>query len=163
MKDQKVDKKDSGLTLVELIIVMIIIFTAGAIAMPSFQRYAINSNLRSATRDLAADFASLKGRAMAENAMHRIVLNTAQNTYDLQQCANPGSPCGAWNVLQTKNLSLYGSDIVFNAASTTVTNYTFQTRGTVSMGTIVMNNGRGSSGTITVNITGRTSVSLAIQ
>jgi prepilin-type N-terminal cleavage/methylation domain-containing protein len=156
-----------GLTLLELIVVLIIVLTASVIALPAFQMYSINSNLRSATRELASDFASLKGRALAENRMCQITLNVPQNSYTLEQCTNEGSPCGGWNAFQAeqpvKNLSTYGSDIVFDAAQTSTSTYILQTRGTVSEGTIVMQNSRRSTATININPTGRTIVSFSMQ
>jgi hypothetical protein len=127
------------------------------------QRYAINGNLKTATRDISSDFARLKESAMAEMRMYQMQINTGSNTVTLQQCNAQGSPCaGLWTPTQVKNLSGYANDIVFDA-STAPTNYTFQTRGTVNMGTIVLRNSRNSTATIRINITGRTNVQFNMQ
>jgi len=151
-----------GYTLMELLITMVLIAIVGLIAVPSFQRIAINSNLKTAVRDMAADFALYKERAVAESRMYRIVLNTGGGTYDIQQCGATGSVCGGYNSIQVKNLSQYASDIIFGSG-TTATSYTFQPRGTVSWGTIVVRNSRNSTGTIAINATGRTNVQFNLQ
>jgi prepilin-type N-terminal cleavage/methylation domain-containing protein len=167
--DRKRNKKDKGrdngggFTLMELIITMAIIAIVAFIAVPSFQRIAINGNLKTAVRDIASDFALYKERAVAENCMYRISLNVAGNSYQLQQCNNTGSPCGGWTAIQDKNLSGYANDIIFDSGETTITNCDIQTRGTVDMGTIVLRNSRSSTGTIRINITGRTNVQFNLQ
>jgi prepilin-type N-terminal cleavage/methylation domain-containing protein len=166
--------RQKGFTLLELIITMAILAIVAGIAYPMFQRYAINGNLKTAARDLASDFAQLKERAISGDRdannpanivirMYRISLNVGGNSYQLQQCDNPGSPCGGWTTIQNKNLSAYANDVTFDSAGTTVTNYTFQTRGTVNMGTVVLRNSRNSTATITTNITGRTNVQFNLQ
>ena len=152
-----------GYTLMELLITMAIIAIVALMAVPSFQRIAINSNLKTAARDMAADFALYKERSIAESRMYRIVLNTGGGTYDIQQCGATGSVCAGYNSIQVKNLIQYANDITFDSGATTVTTYFFQTRGTVTNGTIVLRNGRNSAGTLTINITGRTNVQFNLQ
>ena len=176
--DQKRNKKEKsdncrGFTLIELIITLTLIVIVASIAVASFQRLAVNSSLKTAARDVASDFAQLKERAISGDRdannpgnivirMYRISLNVAGNSYQLQQCNNEGSPCGGWTTIQNKNLSAYANDIIFGAG-TAPPNYDFQTRGTVTNGTIVLRNGRNSTGTITINIAGRTNVKFTLQ
>ncbi|MEA1935901.1 MAG: prepilin-type N-terminal cleavage/methylation domain-containing protein, partial [Thermodesulfobacteriota bacterium] len=58
---------EKGFTLVELMITVALIAIMALIAVPAFQRHAINANLKSATRDIASDFLLLKERAISEN------------------------------------------------------------------------------------------------
>ena len=177
--DQKRNKKEKsdncrGFTLIELIITLTIIVIVASTAVVSFQRLAVNSSLKTAIRDVASDFAQLKERAISGDRdannpgnivirMYRISLNVAGNSYQLQQCNDQSSPCGGWTTIQNKNLSAYANDIIFDAADTAPTNYTFQTRGTVNMGTVVLRNSRNSKATLTTNITGRTNVQFNLQ
>ena len=166
--NQKVNKQNKGrtncrgYTLMELLITMVLIAIVGLISVPSFQRIAINNNLKTAVRDMASDFALYKERAIAESRMYRIVLNTGAGTYDIQQCWATGSVCGGYDPpFQVKDLTQYASDISFDSATQTV--YTFQTRGTVTNGTIRLKNGRNSTGEIKINITGRANVQFIIN
>ena len=68
-----------GFTLVEAILVLFIIIIVAAIAIPQFQKMAINANLKAAARDLMADFANLKHRAMSENMAYKITFNDAED------------------------------------------------------------------------------------
>ncbi len=152
-----------GFTLIETIIVLALLAIVAAIALPSFQRLVVNSPLKTAARDLMAEIALQKERAIAESRQYRIVLDVYNSSYDIQQCQNTGSLCNSWNSIQVKNLNRYANDISFDSGSTTETNYTFQTRGTVSMGTIVLRNNRNSTATIQINIAGRTNVQFNLQ
>lgn len=152
-----------GFTLIEIIIVLVLLAIVAVIALPTFQRLVVNSPLKTATRDLMAEIALQKERAIAESRQYRIVLDVNGNSYDIQQCANTGSICNSWNSIQVKNLNRYANDISFDTGGTTVTNYIFQTRGTVTNGTIVLRNSRNSTATITINIAGRTNVQFNLQ
>jgi len=146
-----------GYTLMELLITMVLIAIVGLIAIPSFQRIAINNNLKTAVRDMASDFALYKERAIAENRMYRIVVDAANRSYQIEQCGATGSVCGGYDPpIQVKNLTQYASDIIFTGAPPP--NFVFQTRGTVTSGTIRLTNSRGSTATITINFTGRANV-----
>jgi prepilin-type N-terminal cleavage/methylation domain-containing protein len=143
-------------TLVELMVVVALVVIVMALATPSFQRFAINGNLKGAVRDIASDVALLRERALAENRMYRISLNISGGSYTLQQCNAPGSPCASWTPIQIKNFMGFSSDINFDSGSTTVTD--FQPRGIVTGGTIALRNARGSTGTITISASGRQNV-----
>ena len=155
---RKRSKFHGGFTLVELIIVLSLLTIVGLIAIPSYQRTAINGNLKSAARDLASDFFNLRQVSMTENRMYRIPLDIASNNYTLQQCNNTGSACGGYGTLLTKNLASFTSGITFDAGGTTVVDFFIQPRGLATTGIIVLRNSRGSTATINVNATGRANV-----
>jgi len=149
---------DRGFTLTELLIILSLMTVVGLMALPSFQRMAINGNLKSAASDLASDFFNSRQRSMAENRMYQIPLNIAGNNYTLQQCNNTGTACGGYTITLTKSLTSIAADISFDPVGTTVADFFIQPRGLATTGTIVLRNSRGSTATINVNATGRANV-----
>ena len=166
-----------GFTLIEVMIVLGILAIIAGIGYPLLQRTMINGNLRYAARDMVGDFNQQKQRAMAGDTttagsrIHRVSLNLGANSYTLQRCTGAAIPCNGWEDLQTKNLSAFGNDIVFDVGSnkTDSTIFDFQPRGTVtflnnkSEGKIVLKNTRESTATLITNLSGRTSVDFSMQ
>ncbi len=144
------EKNIRGFTLVELIMTLIIAITVMVIAVPYYQIYAMNTNLKAAARDLVGDIMNMKERAIAENATYTILIDIWQNRYTIQ-------PTG-----QIKKIASFGK---VNLYSTNLpgNKITFQTRGTMSAGDIVLANNRGSKATITTLISGRTYVAFTLK
>ena len=132
-----------------------------AFAVPVWQDYAANSNLKAAAREVMADLAETKQRAVEENLdVYRLTFNTAGNSYALSRT---DTGVTVW----TKSVAGFGSGISIDTASPP--NFSggsvvsFRKRGTLSPGNVRLRNGQGSTATITVNITGRTYVQFAMQ
>ena len=157
----KRNSKARGFTILELVVTVALLAIVLLIAIPNFHRITVNSNLKTAARDLVADFNALRERALAENREYRLSFNG--NQYTLEACTDATTPCAAWGpppagVATPKSPASIASDI-------TLTSHfggpvIFLTRGTVNQaGNVVLTNGRVSTATITCNISGRTSVS----
>jgi prepilin-type N-terminal cleavage/methylation domain-containing protein len=144
-----------GFSLVELMITIGIFAILAAIAIPSFQRHVVNADLRNAARSIATDFFLYKEHAIAENRPYRILFNTGDNSYEVQQ--PPGT------AIATKSLTTFRYDIAIDMGGTTLIDYTIQPRGTVTNGAVRLTNSRGSTATVTINITGKTSVTFNMQ
>ncbi len=158
----------NGFTLVEVMIVLAIAAILAGFAVPALRHYSQNANLKTAARTMVTDFFNTRMRAVAGQGVnpdlnctspYRITLDTTANSYAIAQCtAGPST----FTAIETKPLTNYGTGITF--ASTTASNYTMQTRGTVTpWGTIVLENHYGSRATITINAAGRTHVRFAMQ
>ena len=147
--------RQGGFTIPEIMIVLSLLSIVALIALPSIHHMAVNGHLKSAARDLASDVALLKERALAENRMYRISLDLAGGVYTLQQCDVPGSPFASWTEIQSKNFTGFAGNIDFDSGITTVMDYSFQPRGIVTVGTIALRNGRGSTAAITISASGR--------
>ena len=81
-----------GFTLVELMVTIALIAIVGAIAIPSYFGYSLNTNLKSAARNIQADFLDLKERAIAESTMYRITFDQSGNTYTIEKGTETGAP-----------------------------------------------------------------------
>jgi prepilin-type N-terminal cleavage/methylation domain-containing protein len=135
-----------GFTLVECGIVVLILTIVAALAIPSFQRFAANGNLNAAAREIISDFSRLKRRAMSENTKFSVKFDVTQNNYLIQGAGTN----------QIKTPAYFAKDIIITRADFGGgSSITFQTRGTTSLGTVILTNNRNSTATITTNITGR--------
>lgn len=106
-------KGQRGFSLVEVIVVIGTIMVVGAVAIPAFQSYTANMNLRNAAREIQGDFFICKERAISENRRYRIRFDVAANEFTLQQCQGPDiclstclSPC-SYVVIQKKTCSIW--------------------------------------------------------
>ena len=138
-------RRANGFTVAELVVTVSLLAIVSAIAYPNFQGMAANSNIKTAARDLVADFNALRARAMAESAPLSVTFDLATNRYSF-----PGLGAG-------KSPADISRDIVITQAvfggGTTVN---FMTRGALSPpGTVILTNRRGSTATITCNLSGR--------
>ena len=146
-----------GFSLVELLVVIALISIVTAFAVPAWQNYRTNTDLKTAAREIMADIANAKQRAVAENLdVYRVTFNVGGNSYALTR--TDGVTTGTWS----KSMSSYGNvsiaSVTFGGSAISL-----QKRGTATNGTLVLQNTLGSTATITVNITGRTYVDFDIH
>jgi len=153
---------DSGFSIVELIITLVLFGIVTTIAIPAFRGWSDNSNLKAAAREITSDCYQMRQRAMAENVRFRIAFNPdPTNTFTLQQETAPGS--NAYNALLTKTLDEFPRITITGAVIGAGTTASFQPRGSSSAGTVSLANSRGSTATITLLMTGRVHVTYNIQ
>lgn len=149
----------TGFSLVELLVVVALIAIVATFAVPLWQNYSANSNLKAAAREVMADLSDAKQRAVEENLdVYRMTFNVAGNSYTLSRAA-----VTVW----TKSLAGFGNGISIDSGSPPDFSggsvVSFRKRGTLSPGNLRLKNAPGSTATITVNITGRTYVQFNMQ
>jgi len=146
-----------GFSLVELIVAIALISIVMAFAVPAWQNYRTNTDLKTAAREIMADIANAKQRAVAENLdIYRVTFNVGGNAYALIR--TDGVTTGTWS----KPLAGFGNvsieSVHFGDDAIRV-----DKRGTVENGHLVLQNTLGSTATINVTITGRTYVDFDIH
>jgi prepilin-type N-terminal cleavage/methylation domain-containing protein len=139
------DKK--GFSILELFITLAIIAVVAAMGYPTFQRMAINGNLRSAARQIMGDIALLKEKSVAQNTQFSITFDSLNNRY---RCSDMEEDQWKYPAMIAQDIQI--TKAAFGKGKTIV----FETRGTIQQaGNIELTNGRGSTATITCNIAGR--------
>jgi prepilin-type N-terminal cleavage/methylation domain-containing protein len=147
-----------GFSLIELIIVIALISIVSAFAVPMWQKYTANTNLKNAAREVMADLSNAKQQAVEENLdVYRLTFNVAGNNYALSRTDTGAT---SW----TKSVASLGNGILIDSVNFSGGSVvSFKKRGTVSMGNLTLRNGLGSTATITVTITGRSYVQFNMQ
>lgn len=154
-KKKNLRSNQRGFTLPEMLMVLILITIICGISYAAFNRMGVNSELRTAARDIASDFQLARQRAMAESTPLTITFNPGIHTYTVPQLGGG---------TLTKTLASYGGGITINNITTNAA-IVFQPRGTTNSppGVIVLINSRASTATISINSTGRANVTFAMQ
>jgi len=154
-----------GFSLVEMIIVIALIGVIATFAVPAFQNYVRNRNLKTATQEVASEFFVIRERALAESQTYRIVFDDVNNQYTIEQRTALGPPV-VYTVRQTKRIAASAAaadGIVIDTGMANTLIFTFQSRGTISSGTINLKNGINSRAAITVNFPSKTYVVYNLQ
>ena len=142
--------KNRGITLIELVVVMVIIAIGAVLVAPNIGAWIPNYRLRSATRDIVSTLRTAQMKAVSTNTQYQVSFNQGAGSYILQY-QNTG---GVWineGVTQVLPSGIQISGITFPG-----NNATFNTNSSSSGGTLTLRNSKGSTKTITVTTsTGR--------
>ena len=162
-KGRRMDDR-KGFSLIEMVIVIAILGIVATFAVPAFQNYVRNRNLKTAAQEIASEFFVTRERALAENTTYRIVFDDINNQYTTEERTALGPPV-VYTIRQTKKISSSAAadGIVINTSMANALIFTFQPRGTISSGTINLKNSINSRAAITVNFPSRTYVVYNLQ
>jgi type IV pilus assembly protein PilE len=152
-------KTIKGFSLLELMIVLAILGVAVTFATPAFNKYRHNANLKEAARDLTADVALIKQRAVSESIQYRIVFDESANNYrfQIEQPRDSGNYVDLAPASDnTKSPAAIGAITISNPSFTGGVPYiTFQQRGTTSAGSVTLTNKISSTAVITTTLMGK--------
>jgi Tfp pilus assembly protein FimT len=176
------------MTLLEIIIVIAILLVVLTIALPNFNKYIHNSNLKSAGRDLEEDIINSKQATVTQQTTvgqivcYKIWLSQSNNNYGIVQ--GVGADCNSavydYTHQTIKTPSSFATYIKIDSTNYPKGAYNnspeiqFQPRGTTSTANaaatadgldpwVRLTNDRGSTVTIKTNLMGKVSFAYALQ
>lgn len=113
-----------GVTLVELIVVLVIIAIAAALIAPNIGSWLPIYRLRTATRDIVSTMRSAQMKAVANNFAYRVHFDAGNGSYLVQSrttagvWVNDGSAQQIPSGIRFQEVNLPGNDAEFNPNST---------------------------------------------
>ena len=146
--------KQSGFTLIELIVIIAIVAVFAAIAIPNYLAWLPKSRLNGAARQVMGDLMAARMKAVSQNNKFKIFFLANGHDYMiLDDDDNDGTADGGeWT--ETKNIQNQYHDVTFSAT----TNPIFYPRGTAYGSTITLTNSAGSTKDVKVHLTGRVKI-----
>lgn len=147
-----IKRSSKGVTLIELVIVMVIIAIGAVLMVPNIGAWVPNYRLRSATRDIVSTLRTAQMKAVSTKMDYRVSFNPGVGNYILRH--NSG---GIWfdeGAIQTLPSGIQISTITFAG-----NNAQFDSRFTSSGGSITLQNSKGGEKRITLgSATGKVTV-----
>jgi general secretion pathway protein H len=138
-----------GVTLIELIIVMVIITIGAVLTTPNISGWLTNYRLRSATRDVASTLRLAQLKAISTNTSYQVFFDTAHDSYILQYLDTLGTPVGEGGTQTLPRGVKFNTTFPGNIT-------TFSPNSTATDGNVTLNNTKGSTKTVRIlGLTGR--------
>lgn len=134
-----------GVTLIELIVVMIIIGIAAVFFAPNIGAWLPNYRLRSAARDIVSTMRTAQMKAVSTNLQYRVNFNVADvgaNSYCLERNAGGWVSEGVIQTLPT-GVTIAGNTLPNQRAE-------FNTNSTSSTGSVTLQNSKGTQRRLTL-------------
>lgn len=151
---QMLRKKQSGFTLIEMMVVLAIFAIVAAIAIPNFMSLLPGMRLNGAARQVMGDLMAARMNAVKQNNRFRVFFNSpGTNQYQILDDDDNDGSADTGEEITTKNIQDNYHDVSFSAT----TNPIFYPRGTAYGTTVTVTNSSGSKD-VKVAITGRVKI-----
>jgi len=149
----------AGLTLLELLVVLVIIAIAVTLAVPNLSRWVENYTVWKASRQLITDLQLAKMRAVSQGLQHRVSFDAADRSYKIEQGDAPRGST-AWSQIGITRAPSDPRNPHYANGVALATNFTnnaviFSTRGTASPAGTVTLRTTSYARHVTVILTGR--------
>lgn len=139
-------KKQSGLTLIELLIVIFIVGILVLIGSPAFKNFQPGLQLRSAARDLISDLRYVQQLAITEQLEYCLQIFPSEKKYQMFQC-------GQSEILEEKSFPEKIEQVTVSGLTDNEVRY--NPYGAVAEGgSIILENSKGETKTVLVKISG---------
>ncbi|HUJ88804.1 MAG TPA: GspH/FimT family protein [Syntrophorhabdales bacterium] len=154
------DKSSSqGLTLLELLVVLVILGTVVTLAVPNLFRWIENYTVWKASRQLVTDLQLAKMRAVSQCLQHRVSFDAADRSYKIEE-GNAPRGSTAWSQISITRALSDPRNPHYAKGVALATNFTnnvviFSTKGTASPAGTVALTTTNYARHITVILTGR--------
>jgi Tfp pilus assembly protein FimT len=116
-------KRESGFTVVELVIVLTIIVVLVAVTVPTATVWLPNYYLRKASMEIFSNIQYAKSEAVRLDSFYAVVFDPGNDRFSLASGPGADGVFGTGNdddIVHTVNLADYGSNIVFGKGNATV-------------------------------------------
>ncbi len=139
-------KNKKGVTLLELIVVMVIIAIGATLMAPGISSWMPHYRLRSATRDIVSTMRVAQMKAISNNLTHEVFFDPPNRSYRLQYTTTGGVTILDGDLQVLSNGFQLNTTFAGNIA-------TFRPDSTITSGSVNITNPKGSQKTI--QLTGR--------
>ena len=146
-------RKDSGFTLIELIVIIAIVAVFAAIAVPNFLSYMPKHRLNGAARQVMGDLMAARMKAVSQNCDVAVTFASGNPEYEIWTDSNNDGNKDPGEVT-TKNIQSNYYDVIISSTN----NINFSSRGTASLSGIILTNSAGSTKKVTVLLSGRVKI-----
>ncbi len=142
-------QRDKGLSLIEVLVVVVILGITSAFAVPSFSAWIEKYRVKKAARQLATDLQFAKMKSIAEKVEYKIVFDSANKAYTIQRGDLPAASTSWTTVSIARQLAdstnpYYSKSVSLHCTDSTVT---VTPTGSSSMATIKLSTGSCADGT----------------
>jgi type IV fimbrial biogenesis protein FimT len=145
-------KRESGFTLVELMVTIAVFAILASIAIPTFMSLMPGMRLNGAARQVMTDLMAARMKAVKENNRFRVFF-IDNHQYKILDDDNNNNAENAGEWTQTKDIQNEYHDVTFSSTANPI----YYPRGTAYGTTITLTNSSGSK-TVKVAITGRVKI-----